>query len=356
MNNFHEQILNILTKSINNHHDNNFDFELVSMPLKTKVKLFFEGFFSKISQKYKPDTVVSILDVNYYWKNLNKFEGSYNLLCDEESRVRYIEILAYKMLGFSKVKLSLNSDKFWSQRQAVDKLKVGIKIPVNFRTKYLELYNLKPLGHNLKIFFIKNGILTDFILQQYNYNEIVKVEKGDVVMDCGGCWGDTAMYFASLGAESVYSFEFIPSNIGIFEKNINMNPQYKNVVNIVNSPVFDKDGVEMSYLDRGPASIVAGVDKYDCKTVTVSIDGIVDKNNLKKVDFIKMDIEGAEIHALTGAKNTIKKFKPKLAISVYHKSDDLITIPKLINSIRDDYKFYFDYYTIISNEAIIYAV
>ena len=46
-----------------------------------------------------------------------------------------------------------------------------------------------------------------------------------------------------------------------------------------------------------------------------------------------MDIEGAEIPALIGASDSIAKFKPKLAISVYHKWDDLKEIPKLINSI-----------------------
>ena len=55
-----------------------------------------------------------------------------------------------------------------------------------------------------------------------------------------------------------------------------------------------------------------------------------------------MDIEGSEINALKGGKITINKYKPKLAISAYHKWDDLLKIPLLIHSIRPDYKFYLD--------------
>jgi hypothetical protein len=68
-----------------------------------------------------------------------------------------------------------------------------------------------------------------------------------------------------------------------------------------------------------------------------------------------MDIEGAEIPALNGARNTIKKFKPKLAISVYHQWDDLREIPKLIHDIRDDYEFYLDCTTGFGGEAVLYC-
>ena len=88
----------------------------------------------------------------------------------------------------------------------------------------------------------------------------------------------------------------------------------------------------------------------------MSIDDLVIKKKLSKVDFIKMDIEGAEVPALNGAINTIKKYKPKLAICAYHKRDDLITITNLILKINPKYKLYFDYYTDIGWEAVLYAI
>ena len=60
----------------------------------------------------------------------------------------------------------------------------------------------------------------------------------------------------------------------------------------------------------------------------------------ERVTFIKMDIEGAELDALRGASRIIKEQKPKLAISIYHRLEDIIEIPKLIISLRPDYRLY----------------
>ena len=68
-----------------------------------------------------------------------------------------------------------------------------------------------------------------------------------------------------------------------------------------------------------------------------------------------MDIEGSEVKALKGAEKTIKKYKPKLAISIYHKWDDLREIPNLINNFRDDYSFYLDCTTGFGGEAVLYC-
>ncbi len=71
-----------------------------------------------------------------------------------------------------------------------------------------------------------------------------------------------------------------------------------------------------------------------------------------------MDIEGSEYEALLGLKNKIKKYKPKLAISVYHNNDHLWQIPKLIYELNPDYKFYLRYYggPILPTEYILYAI
>ncbi len=82
-----------------------------------------------------------------------------------------------------------------------------------------------PIGYDIKLYFSDLGIVIDFILEQYTYKlggkNIVQPEKGDVILDVGGCWGDTALYFASKVGENgkVYSFEFIPDNIKLFNIN-----------------------------------------------------------------------------------------------------------------------------------------
>lgn len=72
---------------------------------------------------------------------------------------------------------------------------------------------------------------------------------------------------------------------------------------------------------------------------TMTIDSFVEKERIERVDFIKIDTEGAEREIIKGARETIKRFKPKMAISAYHLPDDKKVIPELILSIRDDYKF-----------------
>ena len=78
----------------------------------------------------------------------------------------------------------------------------------------------------------------------------------------------------------------------------------------------------------------------DSGGITIQVDSIDDivKNN--RVDFIKMDIEGAELNALKGAAKTIVRDHPILAVCVYHKREDLLEIPNYIHSLYEGYKFY----------------
>lgn len=75
-----------------------------------------------------------------------------------------------------------------------------------------------------------------------------------------------------------------------------------------------------------------------------------------RADFIKMDIEGAELEAIKGAKNTIQKYHPQLAISVYHKTEDILELPKLILEYNPRYKLYLRHYSITDSETVLYAI
>lgn len=72
--------------------------------------------------------------------------------------------------------------------------------------------------------------------------------------------------------------------------------------------------------------------------------------------FINLDIEGSELAALEGAKETIIKNKPSLAISVYHKCDDLIRIPQYLKKLRPDYEFHLRIYMPRAEEMVLYAL
>ena len=68
-----------------------------------------------------------------------------------------------------------------------------------------------------------------------------------------------------------------------------------------------------------------------------------------------MDIEGAEIEALNGAREVIQEFKPDLAIAIYHKASHLWEIPMLIQAMSTDYKIYLDHKYATTSETVCFA-
>ena len=89
------------------------------------------------------------------------------------------------------------------------------------------------------------------------------------------------------------------------------------------------------------------------ETQCVRIDDIID--NEKIPTFIKMDVEGAEKNAILGAENTISRYKPRLAISIYHKPKDIIEIPTLLKELVPEYKFAIRHYSTNVYETVLYA-
>ena len=87
-----------------------------------------------------------------------------------------------------------------------------------------------------------------------------------------------------------------------------------------------------------------------------SIDNVLDSYPTIPVDFIKMDIEGSELCALIGAEKTIRKFRPILAICVYHKPEDLYSIPEFITDLGLGYKFYLRNHGLNLRELVLYAI
>jgi len=91
-------------------------------------------------------------------------------------------------------------------------------------------------------------------------------------------------------------------------------------------------------------------------TVIVEAVRLDDMLNGEKATFIKMDVEGAELNALKGAEQTIKNYHPKLAISLYHKPEDVWEVPAYILSLDRSYKLYLRHYSFYKSETVLYAV
>ncbi|MDA7700416.1 FkbM family methyltransferase [Methylophilaceae bacterium] len=304
----------------------------------------------------------------YYELEISKFIGIqflYDLVQDSYSKKILVEIFAYKILGHRKIKLSRNTANYWLDIESLSLYKTLDKpIKIKFMDKKLPRFDLKDLGFRVNVHASSVGIACAFIQKQYEYHigDIhCKAEPGDVVIDAGGCWGETTLYFADQVGDSghVFSFDFIPSNLEIMRANIQLNPHLASWITLIENPLWSESNVSLYYVDWGPGSRVTK-DKdqysYDGMCETITIDDIVNNKNISTVNFIKMDIEGAELYALKGAENTIRKFRPKLSISIYHQLSDYESIPRWIDSLNSGYKFYVDHHTIHENETVLFAI
>jgi FkbM family methyltransferase len=167
----------------------------------------------------------------------------------------------------------------------------------------------------------------------------IRVKKGDVVIDAGANIGDFSAYAASKDAVC-YAFEPTKS---IFEK-LQITAEYNgaNLIPVHKGLGEKKESMELFIANAvlGGNSIIRNLSSSG-KTETIeiiSIDDFVRDNNLPRVDFIKADIEGAERDMLKGARKTLAKFAPKLAICTYHLPDDPEVLKSLIKEANPAYK------------------
>lgn len=327
----------------------------------------FDGFKRFIKKKigFKNDYTEKYFEERYNY--IIQFEDSISQIWEAfstQDKNIFLELITFKFLGNKRVKLSTNNKEYYKSIKEAESLKDDKDFIVsNFNDIKLYKHDLSAIGKNVKLYFSSGGIAIDFIREQYAYKvndvPVVQVEKGDTVFDFGGCWGDTALYFGDKTGNDgkVYCFEFIPGNIEYLKKNLELNPHLDDVIDLVEHPVFDKSDIKCYYKDNGPGSIVKmqPFDGNTGETTTLSLDDFVERNNITKVDFIKMDIEGAEPFALEGAIKTIKKFKPKLAIANYHGMSDFVNIPKWILDLNLGYEIFLGHYTIHWEESVCFA-
>jgi FkbM family methyltransferase len=89
----------------------------------------------------------------------------------------------------------------------------------------------------------------------------------------------------------------------------------------------------------------------------ISIDGFVQQHQLERLDLIKLDIEGAEPACLEGAQESLKKFRPQLALSIYHTKEQFLDIPLSLMTKVDDYAFFIGHYcTVPRYDTVLYAI
>lgn len=175
--------------------------------------------------------------------------------------------------------------------------------------------------------------------KQYFEYEFYPKREDEVFVDCGAFNGISAKAFLSENRgrfEAYYGFEPDPDNFDALRQYIdNFTDTIRSKMHLYNVALWKDDKGARLYSLKGPGSFIADIGNTDIQTI--ALDKVIDGS---KVTYIKMNIEGSEIQALQGAKNTIKNNKPKLAIAGYHKTWDMWEIPNLILKYDESYKIY----------------
>lgn len=231
---------------------------------------------------YAPDVPVAgggLFTIDYVKENEEKFDFVYNHLADNESKRVYLDIINFKISG--KVDYLFNS------------------------------------------FCDKNEV----------YSNILKLSDCETIVDLGAYDGDTIREFTQFTKGKYKKIYALEPDIKNYKKLCKNTENMDNVTtynlgawNKKDTLIFDKKAGRNSRLSS--TGIPVGV---------TDIDSLINDN----VTMIKMDIEGAELKALDGAKKIIQECSPKLYVCAYHRNEDLFSLPMKILSINSSYNIYF---------------
>lgn len=215
----------------------------------------------------------------------------------------------------------------WSRFEKI-RSEVGNNLKFNFFKNYFSLFGFKSSVYP------DTGIFPD------NYHlEILKKDNYDTCLDIGAYIGDSAYIINKmLKPKTIYAFEPDVNNKIILSENIKLNKLTDKVIP-VKFATGSKSGT--AYFESVNASSSLNNKKTGNKVSIITIDDFVKVEKIKKLDLIKMDIEGAELDTILGARASIAKFKPDLVIAIYHRGKHFFELPNILKNIVPGYKFRF---------------
>lgn len=148
----------------------------------------------------------------------------------------------------------------------------------------------------------------------------------------------------------IYAFEANASFMQQIERNLS---PYRGQTDFHPVPFGSWDSTGTFRFHMGADGMFSPSDDGEIEVSCTTIDDALGGD---KADFIKMDIEGSEYHALVGAEKTIRKYWPQLAICVYHRPEDIIQLPELILEYHPSYQLFLRHYSTKSDDTVLYAV
>ncbi len=303
---------------------------------------------------YEPELAgPALAEISALAEGLERTSG---LLADAASRELLIDVLCMRVLGEHHVTLPVSQsdvraaahrlDTTCREATAVDRAAGG---------EPLHRYRVAACGGDVRVIGRAFMVHEFFGEEQYALDrEGVRVaaHAGDVVVDAGGGWGETALYFAAAVGDRgrVLTFEFVPDNLHLLQANLDLNPRLRDRVRVIAHPTWDTAGQTLRFDADGGQTTLG--DRGASEALTETIDSACGGT---RVDFIKLDVEGAEMATLRGAEQTIRAHRPKLALSVYHSVADLVDVPAWVHGLDLGYRLYLQHRWPGPAETILFA-
>ncbi len=283
--------------------------------------------------------------LEYIFKKKPNFDLTIFSKPDQENILKFLQNIFYFAL-LDKIK----KDRLFNKKD-LEIIRRYHVLANNIRKKS----NNYEFKHNGKkyIFPIQNLEIPIFF-HNYNLNElpeeIIKKLQGKDFIDVGAYIGDSALVLNNFYPRKLYAFEPIPENFQNLLKTINLN-QLKNIV-----PIQKGLGDNNARLKLVKKDIISFIDESGSEEVEIiKLDDFVKENSIQ-TGLIKLDVEGYELEVLKGAKETIKKFKPLLIVSVYHTGKDFFEIPLLLKKLGYDKFRFFDFnHEFPANDKVLMA-
>lgn len=240
-----------------------------------------------------------------------------------------------------------------SVESSIDLLNESYIIITSLIYKEEMFQQLKKLGiKEENIFCPEDNFLISYSTDVYFDSSIWQPCADEIFVDAGSYNLYTSSQFAKWcpNYKEIYAFEPDKENYELCKKNLEKYCLQN--VNLINAGLW-KEKTTLNFSHQGDLGAGSCLESFgDSLVPVVSLDEILQG---KECTLIKMDIEGAEMDALRGAADTIRKWKPRLAICIYHKPTDIIDIPLYIKELVPQYKMKIRHYSTYFFDTVLYA-
>jgi FkbM family methyltransferase len=293
-------------------------------------------------------------------EHLAQFEALYARLANRASQDVLLALLRTRMFADPWV-VQHDSQHEWQRRR------LGAALVERETRKpwqpHLNRYCLTGVGGKLVVQSDERTMLQTLLYEAFAYDRdgvAIRAQPGDTVIDGGSHHGASTVYFADRVRPSghVYAVELDAGNVELIGENLVLNPPVRDSVTVIERALCDGGGGAIPYRPRDSTMGPVRIDQWGeliASTPTVTIDELVEDLGLHRVDFIKLDLGGWERRALAGARRTLSRFRPALAVSVAQRLEDLIDLPSDLDRMVAGYELFLDDVSLHGDRPMIFA-